>query len=173
MATSPSGGYARHNLARSRGSSTKSQTRYYRVVKVHGKFWAKLKLDGEKGSGSQKLFGKDGKGCKEPRDAAICLAEYLDSPGALPSAPPRAPAATHKNGCLTAHGKRLLKKHTEKANDLLGIAMAPEDEAFFAEEAAAAAAPQPVPARGPALIVGAAPDEDTWVVEAQALAVPM
>ena len=152
--------------------STKSKTGYYRVVLVNGKYWAKLKLDGERGSRKQKLFGKDGKGCKEPRDAAIILAEYLDSPGALPSAPPRAPAATHdKDGCLTARGMRLLKEHTKKANDLLGIAMGPEDEAFFAEEAAAAAAPQPVPARGPALIVGAALGEDTWVVEAQA--VPM
>ena len=151
--------------------STNSKTGCYRVVLVNGKFWAKLKLDGERGSRKQKLFGKNGKGCKEPREAAIILAEYLDSPGALPSAPPRAPAATHKNGCLTARGKRLLKLHTEKAYDLLGIAMGPEEEAFFAEEAAAAAAPQPVPARGPALIVGAAPDEDTWVVEVQA--VPM
>ena len=58
--------YSPHKTADGRelqlAKSTKSSTGYYRVVKVHGKFWAKLKLDDVKGSRSQKLFGKDGKG---------------------------------------------------------------------------------------------------------------
>jgi hypothetical protein len=66
--------------------SSKSNTGYFRVVKVGNLFYPKAKLDGVKGSKSQKLFGK---GKKEAREAAIILAEYLDSPYALPSAPPQ------------------------------------------------------------------------------------
>ena len=68
--------------------STKSSTRYFRVVKVGNLFYPKLKLDGVKGSKSQKLFGK---GTQSAREAAILLAEYLDSPYELPAAPPREP----------------------------------------------------------------------------------
>jgi hypothetical protein len=77
--------------------SSNSKTGYYCISKVGNLFYPrvlpKLKLDGVAGSKKQKLFGK---GSKEPRDAAIILADYLDARYELPSAPPRVP-----------HGSRL------------------------------------------------------------------
>lgn len=57
--------------------STQSRTGYYRIVLVHGKYYAKLKLDEAKGSRAQKLFGK---GQDTAREAAIILADFLDKP---------------------------------------------------------------------------------------------
>ena len=58
--------------------SSSSKTGYFNIVENHpGKFYAKKKLDDERGSKKMKIFGT-GKGT--PREAAIFLAEYLDSP---------------------------------------------------------------------------------------------
>ena len=67
--------------------SSNSKTGYYCISKVGNLFYPKLKLDGVAGSKKQKLFGK---GSKEPRDAAIILADYLDARYELPSARRRA-----------------------------------------------------------------------------------
>ena len=116
--------------------STKSRTGYYRIVKVGNLFYPKLKLDDVGGSGSQKLFGK---GSKEPRDAAILLADYLDQPYELPSAPPRQPHSSQ----LTArqeHDKKMkrLDALREEACSLLGVPaqMSPEEAAREAARAA-------------------------------------
>ena len=109
--------------------SSKSNTGYFRVVKVGNLFYPKAKLDGVKGSKSQKLFGK---GKKEAREAAIILAEYLDSPYALPSAPPRQP---HSSQLTTRqlHEKKMKKVDVLRAEacSLLGVSeeMSAEEEA--------------------------------------------
>ena len=64
--------------------SSKSQTGYFRVVKIRKLYYPKLKLDDVKGSKSQKVFGK---GRASAREAATVLAEYLAAPYELPSAP--------------------------------------------------------------------------------------
>ena len=102
-------------------------------MKVGNLFYPKAKLDGVKGSRSQKLFGK---GQKEARDAAIILADYLDKPYALPSAPPRAAHGSQLTA-QQAHDKkmsRLGSLHAE-ACGLLGIS----EEMSAAEEAEASA----------------------------------
>ena len=84
-------GYSPHKTPEGREltlqKSTKSTTGYYRIVKVHGKYYPKLKLDEERGSKKQKLFGK---GKATAREAAIVLADFLVERYQLPSAPPRA-----------------------------------------------------------------------------------
>jgi hypothetical protein len=107
--------------------SSNSKTGYYCISKVGNLFYPrvipKLKLDGVAGSKKQKLFGK---GSKEPRDAAIILADYLDARYELPSAPPRAP-----------HGSRLsprrqkyerLEKLKKEALSLLSMEEMTEEE---------------------------------------------
>ena len=73
--------------------SSQSQTGYHCIVKLRGKYYAKLKLDEAKGSRAQKLLGK---GQETAREAAIILADFLDKPYALPSAPPRSQPATEQ-----------------------------------------------------------------------------
>ena len=68
--------------------SSRSQTGYFRIVKLGNLYYPKLKLDNVKGSKSQKVFGN---GHKSAREAAIFLAEYLAEPYQLASAPPRQP----------------------------------------------------------------------------------
>jgi hypothetical protein len=103
--------------------SSKSKTGYYCISKVKNLFYPKLKLDGVAGSKKQKLFGK---GSKEPRDAAIILADYLDARYELPSAPPRVP-----------HGSRLspqrqkyerLEELMKEARGLLAMKEMTEEE---------------------------------------------
>ena len=67
--------------------SSKSSTGYLNVVKTHGKFYGKRKLDMVPGSKKMKRIGQ----ANSAREAAIILAEYRDSPYELPNAPPRAP----------------------------------------------------------------------------------
>ena len=83
--------------------SSRSRTGYYRVVKVKNLFYSKLKLDEVSGSRSQKLFGK---GKKTAREAAIILADYLDTRYELPTAPPRAP-----------HGSQLSEQQRQEKKD--------------------------------------------------------
>ena len=56
---------------------------------------------------SQKVFGT---GKKSAREAAIFLAEFLDEPYVLPSAPPRAP-----HGSRLTESQREEKKHARLA----------------------------------------------------------
>ena len=103
---------------------------YFNIVEKHpGKFYPKKKLDDVKGSKIQKTFGKSH---PTARKAAIFLAEYMDSPWELGSAPPRAPPGSR----LTEEQKKQkrLDKLCEEANELLGLG--PMTEAEEAQQAA-------------------------------------
>ena len=134
-------GYSPHKTAEGRElklqKSTKSTTGYYRIVKVGNLFYPKLKLDGVKGSKAQKLFGK---GCKEPRDAAILLAKYIDQPYALPEAPPREP---HSSQLTTQqqHDKKMKRLDTLRAEacNLLGVPVDMPEQEKAADEVQQAA----------------------------------
>ena len=98
--------------------SSKSKTKYFNVVETHpGKFYPKKKLDVEcKGSKKMKTFGK---GQETARLAAIVLAEYLDSPYALPDAPPRAAWGTQVDSVVKR--KRQWDQLNTLSEELLGI----------------------------------------------------
>ena len=120
--------------------STNSQTGYYRVIKVHNKFYPKAKLDGEKNSGKQKTFGK---GQETPRLAAIVLAEYTAAPYELTKAPPRHPRSTSEAKAIQKKHARLEELSAEAQAILASLApektleeMAAEDARMEAEEAA-------------------------------------
>ena len=105
-------------------------------MKVHNKFYPKLKLDGVKGSKSQKLFG----GSATAREAAIVLAEYIDEPYALPSAPPRAPRGSQLTEWQLQEKKdKRIGALFEEVNTLLGVPQETDEAEAAALEAEAAA----------------------------------
>ena len=70
-----------------RAKSSKSKTGYFCIIEPHkGQFYPKAKLDDEKGSKKMKTFGT---ASPTAREAANKLAEFLDAPYELPTAPPR------------------------------------------------------------------------------------
>ena len=99
--------------------SSKSKTGYYNVVEQHpGKFYPKKKLDDEKGSKKMKVFGT---GKRTAREAAIFLAEYLDSPHELPEAPQRKPYGWKDPERYAQRKKeQRLQEIFAEANQLLG-----------------------------------------------------
>ena len=65
--------------------SSKSSSGYQNVVKMRGKFYAKKKIDDQKGSKEMVLIGKGkDKGHATARLAAVALAEYTDVPFDVP-----------------------------------------------------------------------------------------
>ena len=134
--------------------SSASTTGYLNVVKQHSLYYVKKKLDTDvPGTKKMKMFGKDGKGLPTARDAAIVLAEYLDSPYPLPQAPPRAPPGSR----LTEEQKKekRLAGLTAEAWRLLGVSEE-EQEAEVEQDRAdfeAWRATPPVVFDGPIVVV--------------------
>ena len=106
--------------------SSKSKTDYFCIVKVGNLFYPKLKLDEEKGSGAQKLFAN---GKKTAREAAIVLADFLDTRYELPTAEPRKPRNSELTE-LQLEEKKLqrLAELTAEANGLLGVSQTTAQE---------------------------------------------
>ena len=131
--------------------SSASKTRYFNIVEQHpGKFYPKKKLDGVPGSKKMKVFGK---GQATAREAAIILANHMDSPQELPEAPPRAPCVRDP---YQKKQKRLAEL-TAEAHRLLGISEEEAEEAAVQDRADYEAwrASQPVVCDAPPIVVQA------------------
>ena len=130
--------------------SSASRTGYLNVVKQHGMFYVKRKLDTDvPGSKKMRVFGKDGKGLPTAREAAIVLAEFLDSPHPLPEVAQRARLTEEQK-----KQKRLTEIQAE-AWRLLGVSEEEQEAEAVRDRADYEAwrATQPVVFDGPIVVV--------------------
>ena len=116
--------------------SSRSLTGYFCVIEKHDKFYPKAKLDEESGSKEQKTFGT---GKATPREAAIALALYKDSPYDFPEVRPRAPPGSRlTQQQLWQKKMKEVDQLRARACSLLGISEEMSEAEQAQEEARAA-----------------------------------